>query len=187
MDALVTAFVASALAEWGDKTQLLAVALAAHTGRPGKVLVALFLAILVSSLLAALAGVIVADMVSIEAMTLLVAVALMFAGVAGLIRHRPPKIEESRLPWIVAAAILFLAAEFGDRSQFITFALAGRFDSFALAAAGAVAGIMAAAGPAALLGGRLATVLPIGTIRYAGAALFLLTGFVVAMQALGLT
>src|SRR5687767_2134151 len=108
MDALVTAFVASALAEWGDRTQLLAAALAAQTSRPLKVLAALFLAILLSSIFAALAGVVVAGMVSIRAMTLMVALALLFAGIAGLIRRRPPTVEQSRLPFFLAATILFL-------------------------------------------------------------------------------
>ena len=186
MDALVTAFVASALAEWGDRTQLLAAALAAQTGRPARVLAALFLAIAVSSIFAALAGVIVAGMVSARAMTLMVALALLFAGIAGLIRRRFPDLEESRLPFFLAAAILFLAAETGDRSQFLTFALAGRFDSPLLATAGAVGGIMAAAIPAALLGERLEQVVPIRILRLAGAALFLLAGFLVAIQSLQL-
>ena len=68
----------------------------------------------------------------------------------------------------------------------MTFALAARFDSVALATAGAVAGIMAAAIPAALLGSRLERIAPIRTIRYAGAAGFVLIGFTVAMQALRL-
>ena len=186
MDALVTAFVASALAEWGDRTQLLAAALAAQTSRPAKVLAALFLAILISSLVAAWAGVVIAGIVSIRAMTLLVALALFFAGITGLIRRRSPSIEQSRLPLFLAAAILFLAAETGDRSQFLTFALAGRFDSPLLAMAGAVAGIMAAAIPAVLLGQQLERVVPIRTLRYAGTILFLLSGFLVAIQALQL-
>ena len=186
MDALVTAFVASAVAEWGDRTQLLAAALAAQTGRPAKVVAALFLAILLSSMFAVLAGVAVAGMVSIRAMTLMVALALLFAGIVGLIRRPSPTVEQSRLPFFLAATILFLAAETGDRSQFLTFALAGRFDSPLLAMAGAVAGIMAAAIPAALLGERLERVVPIPTLRYFGAALFLLSGFLVAIQALQL-
>ena len=82
--------------------------------------------------------------------------ALLFAGGSGLIRtqaaRRP---RRPRLP-IPTAFILCLAAELGDRTQFLTFALAGRFDSAPLAAAGATAGTLAACLPAALLGDRLA-------------------------------
>lgn len=186
MEALVTAFVAAALAEWGDKTQLLAAALAARTGRPVMVLAALFAALLVSNALVAMAGIVVAGLVTIQAMTLLVALSLLFAGVAGLVRRRPGSVGAGRLPLFLAASILFLAAEFGDRSQLLTFSLAGRFDSAPLAAAGATAGIMAAAVPAVLLGRRLEQDAPVRTIRLVGAGLFLIVGFVVAMQALRL-
>lgn len=186
MDALVTTFVAAALAEWGDKTQLLVAALTARSGRPGRILAALFAAVLVSNLFAAMAGVLVGGLITGRAMTLLVALALLFAGLAGLIRRQSGGLGDSANPLFLAAFILFLAAEFGDRSQFLTFALAGRFDSVALATAGAVAGIMAAAIPAALLGARLESVVPVRAIRYAGAAAFLLIGFIVAVQALQL-
>jgi putative Ca2+/H+ antiporter (TMEM165/GDT1 family) len=74
----------------------------------------------------------------------------------------------------------------GDRTQFLTFALAGRFDSAPLAAAGATAGALAACLPALVLGEKLQTAVPLRAIRYAGAALFLLAGFIAAVQALQL-
>jgi putative Ca2+/H+ antiporter (TMEM165/GDT1 family) len=74
----------------------------------------------------------------------------------------------------------------GDRTQFLTFALAGRFDSAPFAAAGATAGALAACLPALLLGERLQSATPFRVLRYAGAALFLLTGFIVAVRALQL-
>jgi putative Ca2+/H+ antiporter (TMEM165/GDT1 family) len=80
---------------------------------------------------------------------------------------------------------LFLI-EFGDKTQFLTFSLAGRFDSFVLAAAGATAGVVAANIPAAYLGPRLAREVPLQPIRYAIAALFIVTGFVIAVGALEL-
>ena len=186
MDALLTAFVTAALAEWGDKTQLIAIMLAVSTRRPGAILAGLFLAAVASSTVAALAGVYVAGMVTIRAMTLMVALALLFAGAAGLVRRRPPAEATPKLP-IVTAFILFLAAELGDRTQFLTFAIAGRFDSAPLAAAGATAGILAATIPAVLLGDRLASAVPVRAIRYVGAGLFLLAGFIVAVNALRLT
>lgn len=185
MDALLTAFVAAALAEWGDKTQLVVVMLAAATRRPGQVLAGLLLAALAGNAVAALLGVYIADMLTIRAMTLMTALALLFAGAFGLIRRKPPAPASIRLP-LLTAFILCLAAELGDRSQFLTFALAGRFDSAPLAAAGATAGILAACVPAALLGDRLATAVPIRAIRYVGAALFLIAGFIVAVKALQL-
>ena len=185
MEALVTAFVAAALAEWGDKTQLVVVMLAATTRRPGQVLAGLALAALASNVVAGLAGVYIAQTITIRAMTLMTALALLFAGGSGLIRRKPPAPATIRVP-LLTALILCLAAEMGDRTQFLTFALAGRFDSAPLAAAGATAGTLAACLPAVLLGDRLSTVVPLRAIRYAVAALFLIAGFIVAMQALQL-
>jgi len=186
MDALLTAFVAALLGEWGDKTQLAVAVLAATTRRPAHVLAGLFLAALLSNVVAALAGVFIAGTITIRAMTLMVALALLFAGGSGLIRRKMPAPGAPRWP-LVTAFILCLAAEMGDRTQFLTFALAGRFDSAPLAAAGATAGTLVACIPAALLGDKLATALPVRAIRYTVAALFLVAGFITAVNALQLT
>jgi Ca2+/H+ antiporter, TMEM165/GDT1 family len=187
MDALLTAFVSAFLAEWGDKTQLVVAMLAATTRRPVPVLAALVLAALASNIVAAIAGIYIAGTINIRAMTLLTALALLFAGASGLIRRRPPKAQAPERLLLLSAFILLLAAEMGDRTQFLTFAFAGRFDSAPLAAAGATLGMIAACTPAVLLGDRLGTAVPVRTLRYAGAAIFLIAGFVVAMQALQLT
>jgi Ca2+/H+ antiporter, TMEM165/GDT1 family len=184
MDALVSAFVAAALAEWGDRTQLLVAFLAARSGRPGIVLAGFLAAAIVSNAVAAIAGSFVAGIITIRATTLLVALALLFSGVAGLIRRNPPEAGWGRTPLILAAILLCLAAELGDRTQFLAFALAARFDSPGLAAAGATAGMLTAALPAALLGERLQALVPVRAIRLGGAVVFLLVGFIVAVNAL---
>lgn len=186
MDALVTAFVSAFLAEWGDKTQLLVALLAARSGRPGHVLAGLLLAAIASSTVAAFAGALIGPTITIRAMSLMVALALLFASAAGLFRRAAPSIGSGRTPVFLAALLLCLAAEMGDRTQFLTFALAGRFDSPALAAAGAAAAIVAAALPAAWLGEKLTSVVPLRAIRIGSAALFIVAGFVVAVHALRL-
>ena len=186
MDALLTAFVAAGLAEWGDKTQLLAALLAARSGRPGIVLAAVAVAALLTSMLAALAGEYIAQTITLRALTLLLALALLFAGAAGLFGRRLPNAGSLRLPLFAATAIMLVAAEFGDRTQFLTFALAGRFGSAPLAAAGATAGIIAACLPAVLLAGQFHAKAPVRAIRYTVAALFLVAGFSIAVSALRL-
>jgi putative Ca2+/H+ antiporter (TMEM165/GDT1 family) len=187
MDALLTAFVAAFLAAWGDKAQLVAAMLAATTRRPVAVAAGLALAALAGNIVAAIAGAYVAESVNIRAMTLLTAMALLFAGASGLIRRRPPKAQAPRRLLLPSAFILLLAAEMGDRTQFLTFALAGRFDSAPLAAAGATLGMVAGCLPAVLLGDKFATAVPVRGIRYGVAALFLVAGFVTAVNALQLT
>ena len=187
MDALLASFVAAALGEWGDKTQLLGIALAVRYRRPLPILAGGLVAALANSLLAAFGGILVHDMIVLRALSLLVALALVFAGIAGLIRPRPyDSAGTSRAgPFLVAAASFFVL-EFGDKTQFLTFALAARFDAFILAAAGATAGIMAASVPAALLGDGLSKAVPLKGIRIALGALFLAIGLFVAISALRL-
>ena len=186
MDVLVPAFIAAGIAEWGDKTQLLVAFLVARSARAGTVFLGLVLAALLSSAAAAYAGDLVAATIPPRAAGLILAIALLFAGLAGLIMRRTPRLGSERVPLLAATIILCLAAELGDRTQFLTFGFAARFDSPALAAAGSAAGIIAAALPALALGPAIRTALPMRALRWIGAALFLGAGFVVAIYSLGL-
>lgn len=187
MDALLTTFLAAGLAEWGDKTQLLVIALAARYGRPGPVLAGIFVAALANAMIAALGGGLLNGFITLRAISLLVAVALLFAGIGGLIRHKAPDMGAGWRtgPFVTTAACFFLL-EFGDKTQFLTAAFAAQFDSLLLAAFGATMGVIAANLPAALLGDRLAEVVPVRAIRIGVAALFLLAGFIVAVKSLRL-
>ena len=184
MDALLSAFVAAGLAEWGDKTQLLVAALAARYARPLPLLAGVALAALIHALIAAVGGYVVHDLVTIRALSLLVGLALLFAGIAGLATRKPPAIlvGERYGPFLAALVCLFVA-EFGDKTQFLTFAISARFDSLLLAAAGATVGVVAASLPAALLGQGLAQTVPLRGIRLTAAVFFLLLAFLVAINA----
>jgi len=187
VDSLVTSFVAAFAAEWGDKTQLIVALLAARSGRQATVLLGLGAAAILSTGLAAFAAALVTPTITPQAMSLLLALALLFAGATGLFRPGDPSIGSEKTPLLVAAFILCLAAETGDRTQFLTFGLAGRFGAPPLAAAGAAVGIIAAAVPAAWLGQRLAKDLPLSAIRRGIAILFLMIGFIAAVGALRLS
>lgn len=187
MDALLTSFIAALLAEFGDRTQWLVIALAARYAKPRPILAGVGLAALVNSLLAAAGGVVVNAIVVAWAVSLLVALALVFAGVSGLIRQKQADMGATwKTGAFVTTALCFFLLEFGDKTQFVTGALAARFDSFALAALGATAGVIAASVPAALLADRLPSIVPIKPIRIGIAAVFLLLGFIVAINALRL-
>ena len=186
MEALLFSALAAFLATWGDKSQLLVAHFSTATRKPAQIFAGLFLAALASSVVAAIAGAWIAQSVTIRAMTLMVALALAFAAVAGLFHKAPQEKAPARWP-LAATFVLCLAAEIGGSAQFLTFALAGRFAAAPLAAAGATAGIAAACLPAVLLGQSLRAALPVRAIRYAAAAVFLITGFVTAVSALQLT
>lgn len=187
MEALLTTFVAAALAEWGDKTQLLVIALAARYGKAAPILLGVAVAALANSLIAAAGGILVNGYIVLRAISLLIAVALIFAGVAGLIGGKAPETgrDWGRGPFLAAAAGFFVL-EFGDKTQFLTFALAARFDALALAAAGATAGILVSCAPAALMGTELGKYVPLKAVRIGVGILFLLVAFIVAINALQL-
>ena len=184
MDALVASFVAAFLCGWGDKTQLLLAVLVGRTGRTGPVVVATVIAVAAGHLFAGYAGGALTGAISIQAASLLLGIALIVSGLGGLIGRRPPDPGSLRLPLFAAALIMALAAQIADRAPFVTFALAARFDAPLLAAAGGIAGTLAACLPALALGDRLRTATR--AFRWTGAALFLIAGLAVALAALRL-
>lgn len=172
------------MAEFGDKTQLLVIALAAHYARPVSILAGVFVAALLSASIAAVGGAFVHDLVTPRAISLLVALALVFAGISGLFRFAPPKIgTRARAGVFLAAASGAFFLEFGDRTQFLTGALAAQYGSFALTAIGAAAGVTAASVPAAFLGERLPATVPLRGIRIGLSILLLGVGLIVAILA----
>jgi len=187
VEPLLTSFIFAALAEWGAKTQLLAIALSARYRRPLPILLGIALAAIANSLIGAYAGSLIHDRVPLRALTLLSGLALLFAGAEGLF---PAKLKPMGEGWrtgpFVTTAACFFLLEFGDRTQFVTAAIAARFNAFALAGAGAAAGIIIASVPAVLLGPLLAKKVPLRAIRIGAAILFLVSAFIVAINALRL-
>jgi Ca2+/H+ antiporter, TMEM165/GDT1 family len=184
LDALLTTLVAAFLAEWGDKTQLLVIALAARFQRPAAVLAAVALAALANSALAAVGGSLLSGIITLRFLSLLVALALVFAGAAALIRDKTPDMGST---WRVGAFLTtlgcFFLLEFGDKTQFLTAALSAQYNEPIFAAAGATVGIAAANLPAAVLGNELSAALPLRRIRFGVGILFLLVGLFVAISA----
>ncbi|HEY0149980.1 MAG TPA: TMEM165/GDT1 family protein [Allosphingosinicella sp.] len=187
METLLPAFVAALLAEWGDKTQLVLIALAARYGRPGPLLAGVAVGALTSGLFAGFAGTLVHGTVTLRALSLLLGIALLFAGVTGFFARKPPVYAATLAgPAFLAAALGIFLAEVGDRTQFIAFAFAAQYDSALLPAFGSAAGVLVASVPAVLLGPQLARQVPVRAIRTGAAILFLLAGLVVALNALRL-
>jgi putative Ca2+/H+ antiporter (TMEM165/GDT1 family) len=187
VDVLLTTFLAAALAEFGDKTQLLVVILAARFNKPAAVIAAVAVAALANSLIAAAGGVLINGVITLRAISLLVAIALILAAVGNFLPQKRPDMGSTwKTGAFLTTAGCFFLLEFGDKTQFLTAAIAARFDSLALAALGATAGIVAANVPAAVLGARAEQVLPLKALRISVGALFLLVGFIVAVNALRL-
>jgi putative Ca2+/H+ antiporter (TMEM165/GDT1 family) len=187
VDALLTTFLAAALAEFGDKTQLLVIILAARFNKPAAVIAAVAVAALANTLIASAGGVLINGVITLRAISVGVAFALILAGMGNFIRQKRP---DMGLTWKTGAFLTttgcFFLLEFGDKTQFVTAMLAAQYDSFALAALGAAAGVVAANIPAAVLGAKAEAVMPLKAIRVGTGILFLLAGFLVAINALRL-
>lgn len=187
MEALLPTLIAAFLAEWGDKTQLLVVALAARLRRPRPILAGVALAALANAALSAAGGAFIADQVNYRALTLLTALALVLAGGGGLLPAKPPKVAADWKTGAFATALFaFALVEFGDKTQFVTAAMSARTGSPVLAGLGATFGVIAASIPAAVLASRLPRLVPVARIRLGVGVLLLLVGLWMAAGALRL-
>ena len=188
MDALLIAFVAAALGQWGDKSQWLVASLSARYRRPRALLAGVAAAAIANSLIAGVGGSFLHGAITPRAISLLMAMAFAFAAVEGLVGRRPkPMAEKWRWgPTALAAGCFFLLG-FADKSQFVTATVAGQFNAPLLAAAGGAAGTIASPLPAAYLGDGFERSAPVKAIRIAVAMLLLVTAFILAIYALRLT
>ncbi|RDZ29486.1 TMEM165/GDT1 family protein [Lysobacter silvisoli] len=162
-----------ALAEIGDKTQLLALLLAARFRRPWPIVAGILVATLLNHALAAWLGALVAQW--LQPHTLRWIVAASFLAVA-LWTLKPDRIDEGEtLPArgaFVATTIAFFVAEIGDKTQVATVLLAAKYSPLWEVVAGTTVGMLLANVPVVLLGSRFADRLPLKAARYTAAAVF---------------
>jgi len=185
MDALMAALVAALLTQVTDRSTWLAARLGTRFDNHAALIVGLALALGLVNAIAAAGATLVAPLLTPNARTLLLALALVSAGAAALVRPKPPT-ETFRGGAFIAALAGSLALGIGDRTQFITFALAARTSIPALAAVGATVGGLAVQIPAMLAGERARSRLPEQAIRLPVAILLLVAGAVIGLSALRL-
>lgn len=187
MEALLPTLIAAFLTEWGDKTQLLVMALAARYAKPGPLLAGVAVAAAANAGLAAADGWLLHDAIPYRVLGLLTALALVFAGGSALFPVKQPAVATDwRTGAFVTVAAAFALVEFGDKTQFVTAAISARTGSPILASLGAALGVLAANIPAAVLGTRLSRHVLLARIRLAVAILLLLAGVWMAAAALEL-
>lgn len=187
MDALLSTFLSVFLAEMGDRTQILAAALALRYHKNGAVLAGLACATLANCAISAAAGSVIDGWISEEPLKLFTGMAYVFAGAGMLMwRRAVDPLSGWKTPAFLTAFLGLFILEFGDKSQFIIAVQAARYDYWGMAMAGGFAGIMAATVPAVILREKLAQILPLKPIRWISGALLLGWGIRLALQAFGL-
>ena len=188
MEAFLVSTGVVAIAEIGDKTQLLAILLAARFKRPSPILAGILAATLANHAVAALAGALIAGLVDGLWFRLAVGVAFIAMAIWALIPDKEDDAQaakEAKGAWgvFVATTIAFFLVEIGDKTQVATIALAARFEAVATVAAGTTLGMMIANAPAVWLGEKAAAVIPLRTVRIVAALIFLALGIWAVLEA----
>ncbi|KHK90307.1 TMEM165/GDT1 family protein [Novosphingobium malaysiense] len=178
MEPLLTSTAVVALAEIGDKTQLLAIVLATRFRKPVAIILGILVATLANHFLAALLGAEAASWLNGEWFRYLVAASFIAMGFWTLV---PDKLEEEeskppRHGAFLTTLVAFFLVEMGDKTQIATIALGARFHDALAVTAGTTLGMMLANVPAVLLGNELIKRVRLSLVRVAAAFLFILIG-----------
>jgi putative Ca2+/H+ antiporter (TMEM165/GDT1 family) len=178
MEAFFVSAAVVAVAEIGDKTQLLALMLAARYRKPVPIILGILLATLANHALAAWLGAEVAAWVGADTMCwILGTVFIVMAGWCLI----PDKADDGpqaarQAGAFLATLVAFFIVEIGDKTQIATVALAARFNSLVLVTAGTTIGMLLANAPVVLFGDAIAKRLPLKIVRAVAALLFLALG-----------
>lgn len=189
MEAFLTSTAVVALAEMGDKTQLLALVLAARFRKPIPIVLGILFATLANHAIAALVGMEVASI--LDGTWFRYLVALGFVAMAAWILV-PDKLDEddepkpARFGAFLTTLVTFFIVEIGDKTQIATIALGARYEAVLWVTAGTTLGMMIANVPAVFLGEALVKRIPLKAMHIGAALLFLVMGLWLAAETAGL-
>jgi len=177
MEAFLVSTLAVAIGELGDKTQLLALVLAARYRRPVSVILGIVAATLANHALAGFVGAWLRDLLTSQLLRWLVGASFLAIAAWALV---PDRLDETlsvngRRSAFLVTLVAFFFAEMGDKTQIATLTLAARYDSLMMVVAGTTLGMLCADVPAVLIGNATRAI-PLRVVRLASAALFAALG-----------
>ncbi|TXH91221.1 MAG: TMEM165/GDT1 family protein [Rhodoferax sp.] len=179
MESLLVSTGVVALAEIGDKTQLLAFILAARFKKPLPIVLGILVATILNHGMAGALGAWITATISPEVLRWVLAASFLGMAVWTLI---PDKIEEEethvaqRFGVFGATLITFFLAEMGDKTQIATVAMAAHYPDPVLVVAGTTLGMLIADVPAVFAGDKLASKIPMKLVHSIAAGIFALLG-----------
>lgn len=176
LEAFFVSTVVVALAEMGDRTQLLAVVLASRFRKPIPILLGILIATLASNVLAAVVGFYMSSLLTATWFRYAVSISFIAMAVWSLLPETADEGEAKvrpRLGVFVVTLVSFFLVEMGDKTQIVAIQLAAQFHDIPVIVAGTTTGMMLANIPAVLLGERATRVLPLGLFKAAAAILYL--------------
>lgn len=181
MEAFLVSTLTITLGEIGDKTQLLALLLAARYKKPVPIILGILAATLANHALAGLLGQWVATHVSADVLRW--ALGLSFLGIAAWTLKPDDMdddgINEGRYGVFLLTCVTFFIAEIGDKTQLATVALAAKYSNLYLVVAGTTLGMLLADVPAVFLGKVAAPNFPFKLVRIIAASVFAVLGVLV--------
>ncbi len=178
MEAFLVSTGIVALAEIGDKTQLLAFILSARFRRPTPIIAGILVATIANHAFAGAIGAWLTTALGPTALRWVLGISFIAMAVWTLI---PDKFDEGDAKLaprgvFTTTLIAFFLAEMGDKTQIATIALAAQYNAFAAVVAGTTLGMMIANVPAVLLGDRIAHRMPVRLVHAIAAAIFAVLG-----------
>ena len=185
MEALFISTGVVALAEMGDKTQLLAFILAARFKKPLPIITGIFCATVVNHGLAGALGAWITSVVSPDALRWVLG--LSFIGMA-IWTMIPDKIEDEetkiagQLGVFGATLVTFFLAEMGDKTQIATIAMAAHYSNPVLVVIGTTLGMLIADVPAVFVGDKFAAKIPMNLVHGVAAAMFAAMGLMTLLK-----
>jgi len=187
MDALFTSTAVVALAEIGDKTQLLAILLATRFRKPVPIIFGILVATLANHFFAALLGASVASIFQSGWFHYLVAAGFLAMAIWTLIPDKIDDLEDkpARFGAFLTTTVAFFLVEMGDKTQIATVALGAQFQQVVLVTIGTTIGMLLANVPAVFLGHELLRRVPLKVVRFVAAGLFAIIGLWLLMQGSG--
>jgi Ca2+/H+ antiporter, TMEM165/GDT1 family len=188
MHALLVSTLVVAIAEIGDKTQLLAIVLATRFKRPLPIIAGIFAATVANHALAATAGALVSDLLSGVWFRYAIAISFIAMGLWALV---PDTLETSADDQrsggvFMTTLVAFFLVEIGDKTQIATAALAARFQEIAVVTIGTTLGMLIANVPAVYLGEAATRVVPLRWVRIGAAIIFVALGVWALIDAMAL-
>lgn len=174
-----------ALAEFGDKTQLLAFILATRFKRPLPIIFAILVATLANHAFAGVIGLWITATLNPKVLHWLLGIFFILMAIWVLIPDKGDANETKITPNLgvfTTTLISFFLAEMGDKTQIATVALTAHYHAPLRVILGTTLGMLLADVPAVFLGEKLAEKLPINIIRISAAILFLVMALLIVMQ-----
>lgn len=185
MDALLISTGIVALAEIGDKTQLLALVLAARFKKPWPIVAGILVATLANHAIAGAVGAWLTQQLGADTMRWILGISFIAMAVWMLIPDKFDDDEQtkaSRYGVFLTTTVLFFLIEIGDKTQVATVALAARFPDLLMVVLGTTLGMMLANAPVVFFGDALAKKVPLKLVHGVTALIFLGLGVAVLVN-----